>query len=152
MEKLKKILNRETILYLVFGVATTVVNYVVFTIFYNILFENSRTLLSNAIAFATAVVFAYVVNKMYVFESKSWSVEALKKEIPPFLSARIGSFLIEELGLMFSERVLKLNGVILFTIAGTEIDGIMVAKILLSFIVVILNYIFCKWFVFKHEK
>ena len=152
MEKLKKILNRETILYLVFGVATTVVNYVVFTIFYNILFENSRTLLSNAIAFAAAVVFAYVVNKMYVFESKSWSVEALKKEIPPFLSARIGSFLIEELGLMFSERVLKLNGVILFTIAGTEIDGIMVAKILLSFIVVVLNYIFCKWFVFKPEK
>lgn len=150
MDKIKKILNRETILYLVFGVVTTVVNYVIFTLFYNIVFQNSNTLWANAIAFAVAVVFAYIVNKLYVFESKSWSMDALKKEIPSFLSARIGSFLIEEVGLVFSEKVLMLGGVVCFAIAGVNVDGIMVAKILLSVVVVILNYVFCKWFVFKH--
>ena len=61
MDKLKKLLNRETILYIIFGVATTLVNYIVFHLLYNVLWQQSNSLLANAAAFVAAVVFAFVV-------------------------------------------------------------------------------------------
>ena len=149
MNKLKTLLNRETILYILFGVATTVVNYVVFHLLYNVLWRQTNSLAANAAAFVAAVIFAFVVNKTFVFESKSWSVAALKREIPSFLAGRLGSFAIEEAGLFLCEKVLHLGGIIAITICSTALDWITIIKIALSFIVVILNYIFCKLFVFK---
>jgi putative flippase GtrA len=67
VDKIKKILNRETILYIVFGVATTVVNYIVFHLLYNVLWQQRSSLIANAAAFAAAVIFAFVVNKTFVF-------------------------------------------------------------------------------------
>lgn len=148
MEKWKKILNRETILYIVFGGATTLVNFLVFYLCYYIAFDRAHSLTANCLAFAAAVVFAFVVNKIYVFESKSWSADVLRREIPSFLGARIGSFLVEEAGLWLCVR-LNLEQVVLVQMAGITVDGIAAAKVALSVIVVILNYIFCKWFVFK---
>lgn len=149
MEKLKKLLNRETILYIVFGVATTVVNYIVFHILYNVLWNQNHSLAANAAAFVAAVIFAFVVNKLFVFESRSWDDATLKREIPSFLGARIGSFGIEEAGLFLAEKVFKLGGVIAISIGGTAFDWITVVKVALAFVVVALNYVFCKLFVFK---
>ena len=149
MEKLKKLLNRETILYIIFGVATTVVNYIVFHLLYNVLWHQNHSLAANAAAFVAAVVFAFVVNKLFVFESKSWSMDTLKREIPSFLAARIGSFGIEEAGLFLAEKVLKLGGVIAITLGGVDLDWITVVKVALAFVVVALNYVFCKLFIFK---
>ena len=149
MDKLKKLLNRETILYIVFGVATTVVNYIVFHLLYNVLWHQNHSLAANAAAFVAAVIFAFVVNKLFVFESRSWDAVTLKREIPSFLGARIGSFGIEEAGLFLAEKVFKLGGVIAITIGGTAFDWITVVKIALAFVVVALNYVFCKLFVFK---
>ena len=149
MEKLKKLLNRETILYIVFGVATTVVNYIVFHILYNVLWHQNHSLAANAAAFVAAVIFAFVVNKLFVFESRSWDAATLKREIPSFLGARIGSFGIEEAGLFLAEKVFKLGGVIAISIGGTAFDWITVVKVALAFVVVALNYVFCKLFVFK---
>ena len=149
MDKIKKILNRETVLYIIFGVATTAVNYVVFYLLYNVLWSQSRSLEANAAAFVAAVIFAFVVNKLFVFESKSWSMDTLKREIPSFLAARIGSFGIEEAGLFLCEKVLKLGGVIAITLGGVALDWITVAKVALAFVVVALNYVFCKLFIFK---
>ena len=149
MEKLKKLLNRETILYIVFGVATTVVNYIVFHILYNVLWHQEHSLAANAAAFVAAVIFAFVVNKLFVFESRSWDGATLKREIPSFLGARIGSFGIEEAGLFLAEKVFKLGGVIAISIGGTAFDWITVVKVALAFVVVALNYVFCKLFVFK---
>ena len=149
MEKFKKLLNRETILYIVFGVATTVVNYIVFHILYNVLWHQNHSLAANAAAFVTAVIFAFVVNKRFVFESRSWDVATLKREIPSFLGARIGSFGIEEAGLFLAEKVFKLGGVVAITLGGTAFDWITVVKVALAFVVVALNYVFCKLFVFK---
>ena len=149
MDKLKKLLNRETILYIIFGVATTAVNYAVFHLLYNVLWSQSRSLTANAIAFVAAVIFAFVVNKLFVFESKSWSAATLKREIPSFLAARIGSFGIEEAGLFLAEKVLKLGGVVAVTVAGMALDWITIVKIGLAFVVVALNYVFCKLIIFK---
>ena len=149
MDKLKKLLNRETILYIVFGVATTVVNYIVFHLLYNVLWHQNHSLAANAAAFVAAVIFAFVVNKLFVFESRSWDAATLKREIPSFLGARIGSFGIEEAGLFLAEKVFKLGGVVAITLGGTAFDWITVVKIALAFVVVALNYVFCKLFVFK---
>ena len=149
MDKLKKLLNRETILYIVFGVATTVVNYIVFHLLYNVLWHQNHSLAANAAAFVAAVIFAFVVNKCFVFESRSWNAATLKREIPSFLGARIGSFGIEEAGLFLAEKVFRLGGVIAITLGGTAFDWITVVKIALAFVVVALNYVFCKLFVFK---
>ena len=149
MDRLKKLLNRETILYIVFGVATTAVNYIVFHLLYNVLWHQRSSLVANAAAFVAAVIFAFVVNKLFVFESKSWSAATLKREIPSFLAARIGSFGIEEAGLFLAEKVLKLGGVIAVTIGSLSLDWITVIKVALAFVVVALNYVFCKLFVFK---
>jgi putative flippase GtrA len=149
MDKLKKLLNRETILYIVFGVATTVVNYIVFHLLYNVLWHQNHSLAANAAAFVAAVIFAFVVNKLFVFESRSWDTATLKREIPSFLGARIGSFGIEEAGLFLAEKVFRLGGVIAITLGGTAFDWITVVKIALAFVVVALNYVFCKLFVFK---
>ena len=149
MDKLKKLLNRETILYIIFGVATTAVNYIVFHLLYNVLWHQQRSLTANAAAFVAAVIFAFVVNKLFVFESKSWSAATLKREIPSFLAARIGSFGIEEAGLFLAEKVLKLGGIIAITVAGVALDWITVIKVALAFVVVALNYVFCKLIIFK---
>ena len=150
MDKLRKLLNRETILYIIFGVATTAVNYVVFYLLYNVLWNQSRSLSANAAAFVAAVIFAFVVNKHFVFESKSWSPQTLRREIPSFLAARIGSFGIEEAGLFLAEKVLKLGGIVAITVAGVALDWITVIKVLLAFVVVALNYVFCKLFIFRN--
>ena len=149
MDKIKKLLNRETILYIIFGVATTVVKYIVFHLLYNVLWHQQNSLTANAAAFVAAVIFAFVVNKLFVFESKSWSPATLKREIPSFLAARIGSFGIEEAGLFLAEKVFKLGGVIAITLGGVSLDWITVVKVALAFVVVALNYVFCKLFIFK---
>jgi putative flippase GtrA len=149
MDKLKKLLNRETVLYIVFGVATTVVDYVVFYLLYSVLWNQRNSLTANAAAFVAAVIFAFVVNKLFVFESKSWSAATLKREIPSFLAARIGSFGIEEAGLFLAEKVLKLGGVVAITLGTVVLDWITVIKVALAFVVVALNYVFCKLFIFK---
>lgn len=149
MDKLKKLLNRETILYIVFGVATTVVNYIVFHLLYNVLWDQRNSLVANAAAFVAAVIFAFVVNKLFVFESRSWAPAVLRREIPSFLAGRIGSFGIEEAGLFLAEKVFKLGGVVAVIIGTTALDWITVIKVALAFVVVALNYVFCKLFVFK---
>ena len=149
MDKLKKIFNRETILYLFFGVMTTVVNYVVFWLCYEVLLGREGSLIANAVAFVAAVIFAFVVNKVFVFESKSWALAVVLKEIPPFVASRVASFGIEELGLFISESLLGWNEIVVLRWMGTAIDGVTLTKLALSVIVVIVNYVFCKWFVFK---
>lgn len=149
MDKIKKLLNKETVLYIIFGVATTVVNYVVFHLLYNVLWQQENSLIANAVAFVAAVIFSFVVNKMFVFESRSWDMDAMKREIPSFLAGRIGSFGIEEAGLFLAEKVLKLGGVVAITMGTTSLDWITIIKVALSFVVVALNYVFCKLFVFK---
>ena len=140
---LKKFLNRETILYLVFGVLTTVLNWALFWLGTR-LFGAKYALAVNVFCFIAAASFAYLTNKLFVFQSKSWSGAVLRRELPSFFGARIFSFLLEEAGLWLSQAVLHAER---FSLLG--VDGLMIAKILLSVLVVVLNYIFSKLFIFK---
>lgn len=141
---MKKLFNRETASYLVFGVLTTVINYIVFGLILHY-FGTESTLIANIIAFIAAVSFAFVTNKLYVFQSRSWKLDVLKRELPSFLGARLFSLGIEELGLWIC-LLLNVDRLGLFSV-----NGMMIAKLVLAVIVVILNYIFSKFFIFKKE-
>ncbi len=147
---IQKLVNQETILYLVFGGLTTLVNLAVFWLMNRVLGED-LALVNNAAAFVAAVIFAYVTNKIFVFESRSWSAQTLSKEIPAFVGARLFSFGLEELLLWISKDVVQVSRFSV-TVLGLVIGGLMIAKLLISVLVVILNYVFSKLFIFKQKK
>ena len=142
--------NKETITYVFFGGLTTLVNLVVFKVF-DLFFDGRWYLLTNTIAWIAAVAFAFVTNKLYVFESKKWTFDVLKKEIPGFLSARIGSYFIEQGGLWCFVELLHFDEKV-FDFRLLQLSGKIVAKLIIGVIVVILNYVFSKFLIFNKKK
>ena len=130
---------REILLYLVFGVATTGVNFVVYTVAVE-LFAADMTL-ANAVAWLCAVIFAFVTNKLLVFDSRSFRLSALLKEGLSFFGARALSGVIE----VVAPAWLYSLGV---TADLFDIQGI-TAKLIVSVVVIVLNYVFSKWFIFR---
>lgn len=141
---------KELITYVIFGVLTTLVNFFAFWLFTKI-FGEELYLVNNAIAWVVGVIFAYITNKLFVFESKSWNLKVITKEITGFLGARIFSFLVEEGGMFLFITVLGLGEKSL-TILSFTITGQFIVKILLAVIVVIINYVFSKFFIFKSSE
>ena len=133
-EKLKTLYNkhRATVIYLVFGVLTTVVNYVVYLPLYN--FAGLPASVCNAIAWVVAVAFAYVTNKLYVFESKSWG-SGVWGELLRFVGSRLASGVIE-------------TGILLLTVDILGWDG-NIMKLLVAVYCIVSNYVLSKFFVFK---
>jgi putative flippase GtrA len=151
MMKIKDLLYKykELITYVIFGGLTTLVNFVAFYVVTQVLGEELY-LLNNAIAWVVSVVFAYVTNKLFVFESKSWNLKLVAKESVEFVGARIFSFLIEEGGMLLFVSVLGF-GEISFNIFGFTITGQLIAKLILAVVVVIMNYFFSKFIIFRKK-
>ena len=143
---MKRLLNRETVLYVIFGGLTTLVNYVVFWLGIHA-FGEDAALWVNVVAFIAAAAFAYFTNKLYVFESRSWRWEVLRRELPSFFGARIVSFLLEEGGLALCTDVFH---VARYRFLG--VNGLMIAKVALSVVVVVLNYLFSKLYIFSRKE
>lgn len=131
---IRKFLNRETISYLVFGVLTTIVNYVTYEL---CKWLGIYYIISTIIAWALAVAFAYITNKLFVFESKNFEKSVLIREISSFVGCRLFSGLCD-LG---------------FMALAVEIIGIndSFAKLASNVFVVIINYIFSKLFIFRKK-
>jgi putative flippase GtrA len=156
----KKIVNRETIMYIIFGVLTTVVNWIVYRIFDGLLTNGDGaaavttegfrgaidTFLSKGtagiIAWVAAVAFAYVTNRLWVFEERAHGAKNVALECGRFVGARVATGVIEILG----TPALVVLGL------KAQIFGLDVAKLIVSVIIVILNYIFSKLFVFKAKQ
>ena len=138
IDLLKK--NKEIVLYIVFGGLTTVVNWVTYSLFVSF----CSITVANVIAWVFAVVFAYLTNKIFVFEQKSWKPNIAFFEFSKFVSSRLLTGVVEIAGVDILVYV-GLNQ----TIFG--IEG-MVAKVTVSIVVVILNYLFSKLIVFKEKK
>ena len=140
IELIKK--YKEIIMYLIFGVATTGVNWIIYIVLVNII--KADMTLANAIAWVGAVAFAYVTNKIYVFESHTTGVMETIREIIAFFGARVLSGIVEIVGpsLLFS---LGMNQSIL------GVRGF-AAKIVVSVVVVIMNYVLSKLLVFRKGK
>ncbi|MCH5314664.1 MAG: GtrA family protein [Eubacterium sp.] len=149
---MKKLLikYKELITYIIFGVLTTAVNFVTFWLM-NLVLGEKLYLLNNVIAWIVSVIFAYVTNKLWVFESKSWKLKVIGKEIPEFVGARLFSLAVEEGGLFLFVNVMHFDK-FSFKLLGFEITGTLIAKVILAVIVVILNYIFSKLVIFKKKN
>lgn len=157
-----KFFTREIITYIIFGVLTTAVNLVTFYIFKKIFisigwegvfnkllgsagWDKALELLGSGtdyldatvIAWTVAVIFAFVTNKLIVFESKSWKPAFAGKEFVGFIGARLFSLLVELVFMFVMVTLLKWND--------------FVAKFIVQVIVVILNYVFSKLLIFKNK-
>ncbi len=143
MDIIRKVVSREVFFYLLFGVLTTVVNILTLAIFNKFV----DIMVSNIIAWVAAVVFAYLTNKLFVFDSKSWKLDVLAKEIPSFAGARVLTLGVEELGILVMIKWLHLDGPLTIGPVGGEY----IIKGILAVIVVLLNYVFSKMLIFKKK-
>lgn len=136
IEKIKqKLFTREIILYLVAGVLTTIVNIISYHIFCNII--GIESLISNGIAWVLSVLFAYVANDRFVFVQEKMTKQQEFKKFIKFITARLFSFGVDEAGMFLFVEIVFVHNII--------------AKIIMNVIVVILNYIFSKVFIFKNK-
>ena len=134
--------HQEGMRYLVFGALTTIVNIVVYTIFAAFLLkgvqnDSLRVNISEIIAFIAGVIFAYVTNKLYVFDSKTNNYKELAKEIMSFFSCRIFTEIIS---------ILMMNVAVWFSIND------ILMKVVSNIVVIILNFVFSKIWIFKGNK
>jgi putative flippase GtrA len=141
--------HRELIVYLIFGVLTTAVNLATFYAMESL--TDISYLINNAVAWVVGVVFAFVTNKIFVFESKSWKPSVAGKEAVEFLGARLFSFGVEEVGLWLLVDIIGLAS-FTKTILGFNISGELISKVILAIVVVILNYVFSKLIIFKKKS
>ncbi len=141
IEKIKalcrKLLTREVILYLLFGVLTTAIDFFVFFCAYN--FFHIDEMIATAVAWCFAVVFAYITNRIFVFESNEKERTGIIREISLFIGARLLSLGISELIVLVMMKLLGFDGKI----------GSIVTKLVCAVVVVIFNYIASKLFIFK---
>lgn len=126
---------RETVNYLIFGVATTAVNFVVYGV---LVFFGVYYLTAQVIAWIAAVVFAYITNRIWVFESHRRGVRAILAEFASFTASRLFSFGIETFLLWLMVDILHLSE--------------MIAKLPVAVITVVLNYVTGKLLVFRKKK
>lgn len=123
-------IKKELLSYVVFGVLTTIVNFVVYLFFTRICGVNY--IISNIISWFLSVLFAYITNRIWVFESSNANII---KEGVVFFVGRLFSGILDT-GLM-----------ILFIDILTV--GDLIAKVIVQVVVVIFNYVYSKWIVFK---
>ena len=139
--------NRETITYFFCGVLTVLVNYSVFWLLLH-RFGDKYALLYNAIAFIISTLVAFLTNKVFVFQSRSFLPGVFFKELIMFFGARLFSFLfIEELGLWICTKFLHAGD---YFFLG--ISGVFIAKVLTTGVAIISNYIFSKFVIFRKKR
>ena len=142
-----KVMNREVISYLIFGVLTTLVNWVVYAAMVKVHIDYR---IATAAAWAVSVLFAFIVNKIFVFVSKSSSwkevwIESynlrpayVMKEITSFVACRAVSGVMEMVFMIVMVSWIHMDEYI--------------SKIAVSVIVVIVNYVFSKLFIFRKSE
>ncbi len=133
----RKFLTIEVVLYIFFGVLTTIVNIGVFSILVS-LFKNLDENIANIIAIVLAVLFAYFTNKDLVFASQASNFKEKFQEFVKFMIGRAFTMVVEILGFYLLFNMLNWNKFI--------------SKCLITILVIILNFFISKFFAFKTKK
>lgn len=129
---LRKTLNRETIAYLISGVLVTIFSFI---IYFSLIKLNYGVVEANTGSFVLAVIFAFIINKVYVFQSHSFKMPFVAVEFFKFVAARLFTYALETALLVVMVDWMLLSKVY--------------TKIFTSVLVVVLNYIISKIAVFK---
>ena len=130
-----KVMNREVISYLIFGVLTTLVNWVVYAAMVKVHIDYR---IATAAAWAVSVLFAFIVNKIFVFQSYNLRPAYVMKEITSFVACRAVSGVMEMVFMIVMVSCIHMDEYI--------------SKIAVSVIVVIVNYVFSKLFIFRKSE
>ena len=128
----------EQWMYLLFGGLTTLVNWFVYVLLFKM---NQSIEVANIIACVLAIIFAYITNRKFVFKSQVTDKKGVVKEVIRFVSCRGFVIIFEIAGVPIACK-LGLNQVI------WGVEGLF-AKIVITILVVLMNYLFSKMFVFK---
>lgn len=126
---------KEIINYLIFGALTTIINLFSYYFLTNTILNPNQALnlqIANVISWIIALIFAYITNRKYVFNSSN---DNLIKEINNFVGARVITLLFDMVIMFVGVTLFKFNDKII--------------KIISQILVIIFNYIFSKIFVFK---
>ena len=129
-------IHKSTILYLIFGVSSTVINMIIYYICYDIMRINN--VVSTLLAWIAAVIFAFITNKQLVFGSESWDFKTLKDEVIKFTGCRIATGLLDIIFMYGAVDLLRMNALIM--------------KFISNIIVVVLNYIASRLIIFTNKK
>ena len=132
---IKKLFQNQAIRYIFFGGCTTLVNLISYAIFRH--FLGIDITIANFLSISLSILFAYVVNKIFVFESRTRGIRELLVEAGQFIGMRLSTMFIEIFGV-----------VILCCVFGVP-D--MIGKLLIQVVVLVLNYVLSKCFVFKDK-
>lgn len=140
MTKIKELLNkyREVIMYVLIGGLTTFVSLTSYYLLTFTIFDANNPIqlqVANIISWIICVSFAFITNRKYVFKSNNTNII---KECFNFFLARLSTLIIDMISMALMVSVLKLNDLI--------------AKIIVQFIILILNYLFSKFFVFQNKN
>ena len=135
IELIKKIITKEVILYIVFGIFTTIVNLGSFYIMNSLLYWDEN--ISNFIAIILAVLFAYITNKDLVFHSNAKGIKNRVIQFIKFIIGRAFTMVVEFVG-----------GILLFQLPIPNI----ITKAFLTIVVIILNFFISKFFAFKNSN
>ena len=133
--------HQEILSYLFWGVMPTLVSWGMYSFFVTVM---KSVATANILSWICAVLFAFITNKMWVFRSTGWLLSSVLPELWKFIAARLATGLLEIIGVPFlvsiglRQRILGIEG--------------MASKILVSIVVVILNYVLSKLLVFKNKN
>ena len=134
MKKIKDILNsyKDIVYYIIFGVFTTVINWGTYFLCYSTF--KIPNVPSTVLAWIIAVIFAFITNKIWVFNSKSWDFTLVIGELFKFVAARLITGITDVIIMYVAVDIFCMN-------AGFW-------KLVSNIVVVILNYTFSKLFIF----
>ncbi|MDT3765065.1 GtrA family protein [Priestia filamentosa] len=128
--------TKEMISYLVFGVLTTVVNIVLYILLTKGFSVDYRW--ATTFAWIISVLFAFVTNKLYVFKSKTLTTSIIFRELLSFFFFRGLSYVLD-------------LAIMIICVSWLSVDDI-IAKILANIVVILVNYIASKYFIFKNKE
>ncbi|MDP4176988.1 MAG: GtrA family protein [Bacillota bacterium] len=127
--------HKEKIAYVFWGGVTTLVNIGTYYIFAHIL--HIGTMISTTIAWILAILVAYITNKLYVFNSKSFNANIVIREFISFVICRLLTWGIDLATMYIFVNILKFNDMIIKTLSNV--------------VVIIINYILSKLVIFKNQ-
>ena len=138
---IQKFLSNEILAYLFFGLATTLVSILSRLVIYQL---THKELLATGLANIIGILFAFITNDTIVFKQarQNWSIRLVK-----FTIARLSTFLLDLfLTFLFVTQFPNIIG----QFVNNNIDKVNSIETFISqFLIIILNYIFSKVFIFK---
>jgi putative flippase GtrA len=132
---IQKLLNRETISYLIFGVFTTLVDLCSYWLLTN---AGAAVGLSNTISSTLAIIFAFVTNKIFVFQFNSWKPLTFLRELVSFFAGRLATMLMA-------------TGLLMLLVDYWGLPNLP-CKCFTLVLVTICNYFVSKWAVFRKKR